>query len=157
MTGSAMLIAATLAVPIAMLALCLSSSLSTRMPALLALAPIPALAAAVFATRGTQLDLPGILFHATLVLDTPGAMFLGVAAFLWIVAGAYAATYMRDKPKGAAFAAWWLLALTGNLGVFIAADVASFYLFYVMGSLAAYGLIVHDGTPSASPRQLGLR
>ena len=47
------------------------------------------------------------------------------------------------------FAAWWLTALTGNLGVFIAADIATFYLFFAMGSLAAYGLIAHDGTSRA--------
>ena len=40
-------------------------------------------------------------------------------------------------------------ALIGNLGVFIAADVASFYLFFAMGSLSAYGLIMHDGTSRA--------
>jgi formate hydrogenlyase subunit 3/multisubunit Na+/H+ antiporter MnhD subunit len=36
--------------------------------------------------------------------------------------------------------------LTGNLGVFIAADLVTFYLTFSVVSLAAYGLIVHDGT-----------
>ena len=44
---------------------------------------------------------------------------------------------------------WWLLTLTGSIGVFIAADLVSFYLVFSMVSLAAYGLIIDDGTPSA--------
>ena len=44
---------------------------------------------------------------------------------------------------------WWLLTLTGSLGVFIAADLASFYLTFGLASLAAWGLVVHDGTPRA--------
>ena len=44
---------------------------------------------------------------------------------------------------------WWLLTLTGSLGVFIAADLVSFYLSSPLVSLAAYGLIVHDGDAAA--------
>ena len=40
------------------------------------------------------------------------------------------------------FAVWWLLTLTGSLGVFMAADLVSFYLVFAMVSLAAYGLVV---------------
>ena len=83
----------------------------------------------------------------TLALDLPGAMLLGVAAFLWIVAGAYASAHLRGDPNAGRFAEWWLLTLTGNLGVFIAADLVTFYLMYSVVSLAAYGLIVHDGMP----------
>ncbi len=86
------------------------------------------------------------MFGATLALDVPGAMLLGVAAVLWIAAGIYAATYLRADPNAGRFATWWLLALTGNVGVFMAADIASFYLFFAMGSLSAYGLITHHGS-----------
>jgi formate hydrogenlyase subunit 3/multisubunit Na+/H+ antiporter MnhD subunit len=40
------------------------------------------------------------------------------------------------------------LTLTGNIGVFIAADLVTFYLTFSMVSLAAWGLIVHDGMPA---------
>ena len=42
--------------------------------------------------------------------------------------------------------------LTGSLGVFMAADLVSFYLLVPLVSLAAYGLIVHDGTPAPAER-----
>jgi formate hydrogenlyase subunit 3/multisubunit Na+/H+ antiporter MnhD subunit len=119
------------------------------MPGFLALAPVPALAAALLAPVGAILVLPEPPFRMTLALDVPGAMLLGVAAFLWIVAGAYASAYLRTDPNAGRFAEWWLLTLTGSLGVFIAADLVSFYLTYSVVSLAAYGLIVHDGTPGS--------
>ena len=116
------------------------------MPRLLAWAPAPALMAALLAPTGSTLVLPEPPFRMTLELDPPGTILLGVAAFLWIIAGAYASTYLRGDPNAGRFAEWWLLTLTGNLGVFMAADLVSFYLTYSVVSLAAYGLIVHDGT-----------
>jgi formate hydrogenlyase subunit 3/multisubunit Na+/H+ antiporter MnhD subunit len=115
----------------------------------LALAPVPALAAAFFASRGEPLVLPKFLYGATLELDAPGAMLLGAASLLWIASGIYAATALRAKAAEARFAVWWLLALIGNAGVFMAADIPSFYLFFAVGSLSAYGLITHDKTAAA--------
>jgi len=154
MTVAGALLFAALAVPLAMLLACVSRRARDRMPSLLALAPAPALVAALLTSAGTILVLPEPPFRMTLALDVPGAMLLGVAALLWIVAGAYASTYLRDDPNAGRFAEWWLLTLTGNLGVFIAADLVSFYLTFSVVSLAAYGLIVHDGM--ATSRRAGI-
>jgi formate hydrogenlyase subunit 3/multisubunit Na+/H+ antiporter MnhD subunit len=154
MTVAGALLFAALAVPLAMLLACVSRRARDRMPSLLALAPAPALVAALLTSAGATLVLPEPPFRMTLALDAPGAMLLGVAALLWIVAGAYASTYLRDDPNAGRFAEWWLLTLTGNLGVFIAADLVSFYLTFSVVSLAAYGLIVHDGM--ATSRRAGI-
>ena len=76
-------------------------------------------------------------------------MLIGVAALLWVTAGAYAGNYLRDKPNAGAFAVWWLMTLTGNFGAFLAADLAGFYLFFTLASLSAYGLIAFDRTAEA--------
>jgi formate hydrogenlyase subunit 3/multisubunit Na+/H+ antiporter MnhD subunit len=133
------------ATPLAMLIACVSRRLRHRMPALLAFAPVPALAAAVLAPGGAPLVLLPPPFRVILALDRPGAALLGTAALLWLVAGAYAAVYLRGDRNAGRFAEWWLLTLSGSLGVFIAADLVSFYLTYSVVSLAAYGLVVHDG------------
>ena len=138
-----------LAAPLAMLLACVSRRIRDRMPSLLALAPVPALVAALLAPAGTMLVLPEPPFRMTLALDAPGAMLLGVGALLWIVAGAYASPYLRSDPNAGRFAEWWLLTLAGNLGVFIAADLVSFYLTFSVVSLAAWGLIAHDSTSSS--------
>ena len=149
MTMAKALLAAALAVPLAVLLACASRRARDRMPSLLALAPTPALAAALLAADGTTLVLPEPPFRMTLILDEPGALLLGVAALLWILGGTYAAGSLRGDPHAGHFAEWWLLTLVGSLGVFITADLVSFYLTYSVVSLAAWGLIVHDGTPAA--------
>lgn len=149
MTVAQALLFAALAAPLAMLLACASRRARDHMPSLLALAPLPALTAALVAADGTTLVLPEPPFRMILALDAPGAMLLGIAALLWIIAGTYASTYLRGDPNAASFTEWWLLTLTGSLGVFIAADLVSFYLTYSVVSLAAYGLIVHDGTPGS--------
>jgi formate hydrogenlyase subunit 3/multisubunit Na+/H+ antiporter MnhD subunit len=151
--GAGALLGVALGLPLAMLLACLSPRLKARMPALLAVAPIPALAAALLAPHG-MLELPPILPGIRLALDVPGAMLLGVAALLWIAAGLYATAWLRGRPDGGRFALWWLATLTGSIGVFMAADLVSFYLVFSLVSLAAYGLIVDDGSPRA--RRYGL-
>ncbi|MCF7978127.1 MAG: hypothetical protein K9L82_08935, partial [Chromatiaceae bacterium] len=84
-----------------------------------------------------------------LVVDRPGAALLGVAALLWAAGGLYAAPMLQASPHRGRFTLFWLLALPGSLGVFIAAGLVSFYLFYGLVSLAAFGLIAHDGTAFA--------
>jgi formate hydrogenlyase subunit 3/multisubunit Na+/H+ antiporter MnhD subunit len=148
MNAAGTLLGAALALPLAMLLACLSSRLRALMPALLAIAPVPALAAALLGSGGT-LALPQMLLLLRFTLDVPGALLLGVAALLWIAAGIYASAWLQDRPDGGRFVVWWLLTLSGSIGVFIAADLVSFYLVFSMVSLAAYGLIVDDGTPRA--------
>jgi formate hydrogenlyase subunit 3/multisubunit Na+/H+ antiporter MnhD subunit len=153
MNDPGFLLAAALATPVAASLACLSRPLRERMLAWLWLAPVPALASALDALLepepGPVLWLDPDRLQIGLALDRPGAILLAVAALLWSAAGAYAYTYLRDKPNGGRFAVYWLLTLTGSLGVFVAADLASFYLLFALVSLPAWGLVAHDGTPSA--------
>jgi formate hydrogenlyase subunit 3/multisubunit Na+/H+ antiporter MnhD subunit len=122
------LLAAALATPIVMLAACLSRKLRRHALALQWLAPLPALAAALLAIGGTPLAFEQPALRVSLRLDAPGAMLLAVVALLWIATSAGALANVRGKPNAGRFAACWLLTLTGSLGVFIAADLLTFYL-----------------------------
>ena len=144
-----------LATPVVMLAACVSKQARHRIPSLLVLAPLPAFIAALIEADGTSVVFPPALIGLTFVLDTPGAMLLAAGALLWATAGAYAGSYLRDKPNGGRFAVWWLMTLVGNLGTFLVADLAGFYLFFSVASLAAYGLVVFDETAEAK-RAAGL-
>jgi formate hydrogenlyase subunit 3/multisubunit Na+/H+ antiporter MnhD subunit len=145
-TSAEVLLTMTLALPLAMLLATAMEPARGWMPALLPIAPVPAQAAALIAPDGTSLILPQALFQLTFAIDRPGAMLLGTAALLWIAAGIYAGAWLRDRPNGGRFAFWWLMTLTGSLGVFIAADLVSFYLFFTLVSLAGYGLVAFDDT-----------
>jgi len=112
------------------------------------LTPLPALLIAPLALGSSLVFYPvGIRF--TLLLDAPGALLLGGAALLWSAAGVFARAQMGKGPMAKRFAAWWLLTLAGCLGVFIAGDLLSFYLAFAVVSLAAFGLVAHDGTEKA--------
>ena len=139
---------AALTLPLAMLLACAQRGARAHMLGMLWLAPLPAMAAAFLAVDAPPLVLDAER-HFTLALDRPGALLLGVAALLWSAAGAYARTYLAGDDRAGRFAVWWLLTLTGSLAVFFTRDLASFYLAFALVSLAAYGLVVHDGTPRA--------
>lgn len=151
MNSTSWLLAAALAVPIALLVACLWPSARTRLWPLLAVAPLPALAAALFGAHDIALTIgPATGFYrAQLALDAPGALLLGVAALLWIAAGAYAAAYQRSAANGSRFIVCWLLALTGCLGVFVAADLVLLYLLLATMTLGAAGLVFQDESPGA--------
>ena len=111
-------------------------------------APLPALLLALAGSDGSTV-VPGLLLGTMLMLDPAGRLLLGVVALIWIAAGLYALAYFRPSRKLAAFAGFWCLTLSGNLGVMLAADVATFYVAFAAVSLAAYWLVVHDATPRA--------
>jgi formate hydrogenlyase subunit 3/multisubunit Na+/H+ antiporter MnhD subunit len=85
----------------------------------------------------------------TFTLDRPGAILLCAAALLWIASGAYASRYLQGRPDRERFAVCWLMTLTGCIGVFLAADMVSFYSLLALLTLGAGGLIIQDDTPSA--------
>ncbi|MGH7066162.1 MAG: proton-conducting transporter membrane subunit, partial [Acetobacteraceae bacterium] len=55
----------------------------------------------------------------------------------------------RDQPMGGLAAVCWLLTMAGSIGVFITADLASFFMAYALVSLPAWGLVVLDDTGPA--------
>jgi len=148
MTDAGLLLVATLAVPLAMATACLSPWLRAQMLGWLPLAPLPGLMTAFFA-KGDSIVVAPPPLRLTLALDDAGAMLLGGASLLWGAAGLYASVSMRAEQGAAGFAVWWLLTLAGSLGVFIVADMTSFYLAFSLASLAAYGLVAYEGTARA--------
>ena len=140
---------ATWAWPLALLVACSFAGVRSTMPRLLALAPLPALAAAVFAAEAPAATIGAGPFELLFRLDRPGALLLGVASVLWLAAGAYAGTYFEDAKNTGRFAACWLLAAAGCLGVFVAADLVSLYAMLAMMTIGAGGLVIQDGTPRA--------
>ncbi len=115
---------------------------------LLPLAPLPALAL-VMVPGAWSLHLPDLLLGARLEL-TPGFRWLlGMTATVWLFAGLFAQTDGACGKKPAILAGFWCLTLSGNLGVFLAADVVTFYVAFAVVSLASYALVVHKGDADA--------
>ncbi|MGA0564292.1 complex I subunit 5 family protein [Ancylobacter sp. VNQ12] len=148
LTGGGLLLAATLFLPLLLAGAALKPVIRRRALDLLPVAPLPGLLAALLAPGERLLVAPDPM-RMVLALDTPGTVLLGGASLLWLGAGLYARTYMREDPRAGSFAIWWLLTLAGSLGVFIVADVASFYLVFALASLPAFGLVAHEKTRRA--------
>ena len=115
---------------------------------LLPLAALPALGVALFAAPGT-VDLHWLFLGARFGLDGTGRIFLLFTAALWLAGGVHALGYLHDDPRRNSFWLFWCAAMAGNLGLVLAQDAASFYVFFALMSFASYGLVVHSRTPEA--------
>ena len=143
------LLVATLAAPLVILAASLWMRLRVIAWAMTPLAAAPALAAAVLGIAWPPFgaELPAL--RVSLWLDRPGAMLLGAAALVWLIRSVFALSDGAGRPNADRFAVAWLLTMTGSLGVFIAADLLTFYLVYALVSVPAYYLVVHDEEPAS--------
>jgi formate hydrogenlyase subunit 3/multisubunit Na+/H+ antiporter MnhD subunit len=116
------------------------------------IAPIPGLAAALLVLNAGPLAVDTPVLHIWLSLDVAGALMLAAAALLWIVVsvGVFA---FGEAAHDERFAFSWLLTMAGSLGVFVAGGLPSFYFFYALVSIPAYGMIVTD--ERAETRRVG--
>jgi hydrogenase-4 component B len=146
---SALVLLLPMLLPLALAALVLAPASRTTALRLAPWAPLPALILAFAAPLELRLDLPAVLLGTTLGLDDSGRLFLQFSALVWLVASLFARGWLRDDARQPRFWAFFLATQAGNLGLCLALDAASFYLLFALMTFAAYGLIVHNGTPEA--------
>jgi formate hydrogenlyase subunit 3/multisubunit Na+/H+ antiporter MnhD subunit len=149
------LLVATLAAPLVVLAIFLVPGLRDLARAIAPLAAAPALAVAALAIGGAPFGAEMPALRVSLWLDRPGGMLLAAAALVWMLVSAFALRAGEGEPNANRLAISWLLTMAGSLGVFIAADLLTFYLVYALVSIPAYYLVAHDEN-SASRRAGGV-
>ena len=149
MMDAEILMVGAFAVPIGMLLACLWPAMLARMPRYLLFAPTPALATALLVGDDSPLLVGSTRLHLSFAIDLPGALLLGGAALLWIASGAYARPYLAARLNQGRFVVCWLMALTGCIGVFLAADMVGLYFFLALLTLGACGLVIYHETPRA--------
>jgi hydrogenase-4 component B len=115
---------------------------------LLLLAPLPAIALALAGGQGVTV-VPDLLLGVTLGAGRPAMLLLTLTACLWLAAAVHAQKSTQATANPSVFSSFWCLTLAGNLGVFLAQDVATFYVAFAAVSLSAYFLVVHEATPEA--------
>ncbi len=72
-----------------------------------------------------------------------------IASFVWLMATFFAVDYMNHEKNRGRFFAFFLLTLTGTVGVPLAGDLLSLLFFFELMSLASYVLVVHTQTDEA--------
>jgi formate hydrogenlyase subunit 3/multisubunit Na+/H+ antiporter MnhD subunit len=120
---------------------------------LMGLAPwagVPALLLALHpGGLGASAEFPAIFTGLQLTLDAPARPFLLLTGLLWVVAGAFSRAYHRDDGNKESYFGFFVLTMAGNVGLVLAADALSFYLFFAWMTFAAYGLVIHARSPDA--------
>ena len=93
--------------------------------------------------------LPGL--PMVLKLEPLGALFALVASFLWIVTTIYAIGYMRGQKEHhqTRFYACFAIAISATMGVALAGDMLTLFVFYEILTLSTYPLVTHRGTEEA--------
>ncbi len=141
-----------LSLALAVPAVCAALLWWTRTRAIaLACAPWTAAPAFLLAIAGAPevVSWPSVLFGLDLGVDPVDRGFLLLTSAVWLAAGVFGGTYMAAAPRRARFWTSFLVTQAANLGVVLAFDVASFYCFYSVMTIAAFGLVVHEETPLA--------
>ncbi|MDZ7584757.1 MAG: proton-conducting transporter membrane subunit [Thiobacillus sp.] len=91
--------------------------------------------------------LPGL--DLVLKADALALLFVTLSAVLWLFTTLYAIGYLEGAPHRSRFFGFFSLCVTATVGVAMAGNLFTFFLFYELLTLATYPLVVHRGTEKA--------
>ena len=107
--------------------------------------------AMIFLCSGESAEL--IRFSNSLVLtlkfDGLGRFFAGIAATLWPITVLYAFEYMKREERQGTFFAFFTMSFGATMGVAMAGNLFTMYLFYELLTLATIPLVIHTLEPKA--------
>lgn len=91
--------------------------------------------------------LPGIdlLFRA----DSFSLLFVTLSAFLWLATTIYAVGYLEGSPHRSRFFGFFSLCVASTMGIALAGNLVTFFVFYELLTITTYPLVVHRGTKEA--------
>ncbi len=94
--------------------------------------------------RGIYSSFPFIYpFKASFMVDPAGLLLAGITAFLWVTASLHAISYMSIEKHRTRYEFFVLLSLAANLGVLLAGDLLTLFVFYEGMIIFPYALIAH--------------
>jgi multicomponent Na+:H+ antiporter subunit D len=96
---------------------------------------------------------PGL--EIKLRVDPLAALFGGTAAILWFFSVVYSTGYMAHEHARRRYFIFYLLSLSMTMGVALAANLLTLYLFYEFLTLFTYPLVIHEENDEA--KQAGIR
>jgi multicomponent Na+:H+ antiporter subunit D len=93
--------------------------------------------------------LPGL--PIALAVEPLGMLFALLASFLWIVTSIYSIGYMRahGEKHQTRFYVCFAVAIASTMGIALAANMFTLFIFYEVLTLSTYPLVTHSGTPEA--------
>ncbi|MFN3323304.1 MAG: proton-conducting transporter membrane subunit [Bryobacteraceae bacterium] len=91
--------------------------------------------------------IPGLDF--LLRVDPISLVFVSLSASLWLVTTIYAIGYLENSPRRSRFFGFFSLCVTATVGVALAGNLVTFFIFYELLTLATYPLVVHRATEAS--------
>ena len=91
--------------------------------------------------------VPGL--DLVLRADALSMLFASLSAVLWLVTTVYAIAYLERSPNRARFFGFFSLCVTATMGISMAGNLLTFFIFYELLTLTTWPLVVHTGTPAA--------
>jgi len=117
--------------------------LHKRLPFPRQLALLPAALLVLF-SADSSLTVPWLLFGTNFSLDGGTHWILAVIVALWLLAATMLWQTKHPAPNGH-LTTLFLLTLSGNIGVILAADLVTFFCFSTLMGYGFYGLLIHGG------------
>jgi multicomponent Na+:H+ antiporter subunit D len=104
----------------------------------------------VFQGREYEFRIP-LLPETDLVLraDHLAMLFVTLSALLWFLTTIYAIGYLRRSPEQSRFFGFFGLCVSSTVGIAMAGNLLTFFIFYELLTLTTYPLVVHRGTVEA--------
>jgi multicomponent Na+:H+ antiporter subunit D len=91
--------------------------------------------------------LPGL--ELALKADALGLLFVTLSAILWLLTTLYAIGYLEGAPHRSRFFGFFSLCVTATMGIAMAGNLFTFFIFYELLTLSTFPLVVHRGTDKA--------
>ena len=93
-----------------------------------------------------------LLLGLSLSVDAFSALLALFATFVWFCATLYALDYLQPD-QGGLYHTTSLLVLSAMLGIVLAGDLITLYLFFEMLGLLGFVLVIHDRTAAADKQR----
>lgn len=91
--------------------------------------------------------LPGL--ELALTADALGLLFITLSTVLWLFTTLYAIGYLEGAPHRSRFFGFFSLCVAATMGIAMAGNLFTFFIFYELLTLSTFPLIVHRGTAKA--------
>ncbi|MFU8831176.1 MAG: complex I subunit 5 family protein [Wenzhouxiangella sp.] len=81
--------------------------------------------------------------------DALSMLFATLSAVLWLITTIYAVAYLERSPDRARFFGFFSLCVAATMGIAMAGNLLTFFIFYELLTLTTWPLVVHTGTAQA--------
>jgi len=96
-----------------------------------------------------QSVIPALLGELTFTVDSFSMLFALFTSFVWLAATVHSLDYLHHEKKHDRYHTTSLVVLAANLGVVLAGDLVTLYLFFEALGLVAFLLVIHTETDEA--------